>query len=157
MNPVVEKSKRTEAMNVLLVGNNPIDMGRTLDKLNQLRGFKVITEIAFDLPSILQRLVKFNPNFILIDDNIGKQELTLAVNTLTHSRKTKDIPITVMKNSNYQESYGASAILDYILKNNLSAESLYSTLRNSFKFKRTQTFLRQAYTKKRTFFLKLSS
>jgi CheY-like chemotaxis protein len=147
-----------KSLNVLLIGNNPIDMSRTLEKLNQFHGVKVITEIAFDIRSILERLTSFHPNFIIIDDNIGKSAVTLTVNTLTHSRKTKNIPITVLKNSNYHESYGgASGFLDYILKNNLSAESLYSTLRNSLKFRKTQYYLYQAYTKKKNFLLKFTS
>jgi hypothetical protein len=156
MNTTTETRKGSEALNILLIGNNPIDMGRTLDKLQELHGVKVITEIAFDLRSILERLMKFSPNFILIDDNIGRAELTLAVNTLSNSRKTKNIPITVIKNSNYQESYGSSGIMDYILKNNLSAESFYSTVRNVLKFKRTQRYLYQAYARRKNFFMKIT-
>src|SRR5687768_6471511 len=105
------KSIRTaEPLNVLLIGNNPIDMGKTLEKINQIKGRKIITEIAFDLKSIVERLMRFNPNFILIDDNIGKSELELAVDTLSKTRKTKNIPITVLKNSNYQETSPSSGI-----------------------------------------------
>src|SRR5687767_995259 len=100
----VELTKASQPLNVLLIGNNPIDMSRTLEKINQVRGRKIITEIAFDLRSVAERLLRFNPNFILIDDNIGKTEMALAVDTLTRTRKTKNIPITVLKNSNYQEA-----------------------------------------------------
>lgn len=131
-------------------------MSRILDKLNQLRERKVITEIAFDLKSILERLINFRPNFILIDDNIGKVELTETVNKLAQNRKTKDVPITVLKNSNYEESMGSSSILDYILKQNLSAESLYNTLKNSLKLRRTQLYLYQAYKRRRSQLLGLS-
>lgn len=135
-------------MNVLLIGNNPIDLTRTLEKLNQIHGRRIITEIAFDLRSIVERLIKFNPNFILIDDNIGRSELTQTINTLSRTRKTKDVPITVLKNSNYRESSSAG-ILDYVLKQNFSAESFYSILRNSLKFRRTQLYLRNAYNKRK--------
>ena len=136
-------------LNVLLVGNNPIEMGRVLDKLRQVKGQKIITEIAFDLKSILERLVRFTPNFILIDDNIGRHELMETVNSLSGNRTTKDVPITVLKNSNYTESLGSASILDYLLKQNLSSEDLYNTLKNTLRFKRTQSFLYQTY-KKRT-------
>jgi hypothetical protein len=138
-----------EPLNVLLIGNNPIDMSKTLEKINQIRGRKIITEIAFDLRSIIERLMNFSPNFILIDDNIGKAELAQTVDMLSHRRKTKDIPITVLKNSNYQEASPSSSILDYLLKQNFSSESLYTTIRNSLKFKRTQRFLYKSYNKRK--------
>jgi CheY-like chemotaxis protein len=145
----VEIPQTTKPLNVLLIGNNPIDMSRTLEKINQIRGRKIITEIAFDLKSIVERLVRFNPNFILIDDNIGRSELAETVNTLSHNRKTRDIPITIIKNSNYQESSLSNGIMDYILKQNFSAESLYNALRNSLKFRRTQLYLYKVYQKRK--------
>lgn len=148
METKVQFAKSPEPLNVLLVGNNPIDLTRTLEKLNQIHGRRIITEIAFDLRSIVERLIKFTPNFILIDDNIGRSELSETIQTLSKTRKTKDVPITVLKNSNYHES-SAVGILDYVLKQNFSAESVYSILRNSMKFKRTQVYLRNAYNKRK--------
>jgi CheY-like chemotaxis protein len=149
METKVHAGKTSEPLNVLLIGNNPIDLTKTLEKLNQAHGRRIITEIAFDLRSVLERLISFHPNFILIDDNIGKSEMTQAIHTLSKSRKTKDVPITVLKNSNYREST-TSGILDYVLKQNFSAETFYTILRNSLKFKRTQLFLYKAYrTRKR--------
>lgn len=155
MEKSLQDRNTTETLNVLLIGNNPIEMGRVLEKLQQVRGHKIITEIAFDLKSILERLMRFRPNFILIDDNIGKNELLVTVNALSSNRKTKDIPITVLKNSNYHEAMGSSSILDYLLKQNLSPESLYNTVKNSLKFRRTQLYLYQAYRKRKSQLLKV--
>ena len=152
----VELTKASQPLNVLLIGNNPIDMSRTLEKINQVRGRKIITEIAFDLRSVAERLLRFNPNFILIDDNIGKTEMALAVDTLTRTRKTKNIPITVLKNSNYQEATTSSGILDYVLKQNFSADSLYNALRNSLKFKRTHRYLYKVYQKRKGLLTRLA-
>ena len=132
-------------LNLLLVGNNPIELGAILGKIQQVAEKNIITEIAFDLKTLLERLIRFKPNFILIDDNIGRSNLNEAIQALAHNRKTRDIPVTVLKNSNYQESLGASSILDYVLKQSLSAESLLNTLRNSLKLKRTQLYLYKAY------------
>lgn len=148
METKIQLTKSAEPLNVLLIGNNPIDLTKTLEKINQIHGRRIITEIAFDLKSIVERLMTFNPNYILIDDNIGKSELNLTINTLSSRRKTKDIPITVLKNSNYHES-SATGILDYVLKQHFSAESFYSILRNSLKFRRTQLYLYNAYQKRK--------
>ena len=148
METKVQLTKSSEPLNVLLIGNNPIDLTKTLEKLNQIHGRRIITEIAFDLRSIVERLMKFHPNYILIDDNIGKSELNQTLDTLSKSRKTKDVPITVLKNSNYHES-STSEILNYVLKQNFSAETFYSILRNSLKFKRTQLYLYNAYQRRK--------
>jgi hypothetical protein len=145
----LQNSKALDPINILLIGNNPIEMGSVLDKLKQVRGQRIITEIAFDLQSILERLMRFNPNFIFIDDNIGRRELSETVKSLSSNKKTKDVPITVLKNSNYQESFASSTILDYLLKQNLSPENLYKTVKNSLRFRRTQLYLYQAYKKRR--------
>jgi CheY-like chemotaxis protein len=154
METKIEKSRSLEPLHVLLIGNNPIEMGGVLEKLNKVRGQRIITEIAFDLKSILERLIRFKPNFILIDDNIGRSVLTETVNTLSSNRYTKDIPITVLKNSNYHESLVSSSILDYLLKQNLSPEDLYNTVKNSLKLRRTQNYLYQAYKKRKVQLLK---
>src|SRR5687768_10920175 len=96
-------------LNVLLIGNNPMEMGTALDKLKQVRTQKIITEIAFDLRSILERLMRFSPNFIFIDGNSGGVELQETLKQLSSNRKTKDVPITVLKSSNCHESLGASS------------------------------------------------
>ena len=150
----METLRTGETMNVLLVGNNPIEMGRVLEKLKQVRGQRIATEIAFDLKSILERLLRFQPNFILIDDNIGRHELMETVNKLSSNRTTKDVPITVLKNSNYSESFASTSILDYLLKQNLSADDLYKTLKNTLRFRTTQRYLYATYQKGRGQLLK---
>jgi DNA-binding NarL/FixJ family response regulator len=139
----------SEQYHILLIGNNPIEMGKILDNIDRVPGKKIITEIAFDIRGGFERLMKFRPNFILIDDNIGRLELAQTVSALSTNRKTKNIPITVLKNSNYRESAAPAGILDYILKQNLSPEVLYSTLKNSLKFRRAQLLLYNAYTKRK--------
>ena len=137
-----------EVLHVLVVGNNPIDLGRVFDSLNRIPEKRIITEIAFDLKTIVVRLDRFTPNFILIDDNIGKSELTNSVRALLRFRKTKRIPITVLKNSNYHEAICAG-VLNYVLKANLTGESLYKALKNSIKFRQTQRYLRNAYRRRK--------
>ena len=152
----LQNTKALDPINILLIGNNPIEMGSVLEKLKQVRGQRIITEIAFDLRSILQRLMRFNPNFIFIDDNIGKNELMETVKSLSSNKKTKDVPITVLKNSNYHESLASSSILDYLLKQNLSPEDLYKTVKNSLRFRKTQLYLYQAYKKRKDQLLKIT-
>lgn len=149
-------SQNSAPLNVLLIGNNPMELGKILEHLKQVRAQKIIIEIAFDLKGIVERLVMFNPNFIFIDDNIGRAEMRETVKRLSSSKKTKHIPITVLKSSNYHEALGSGSILDYLLKQNLSAEALYNTVKNSLKFQKTQQYLQKIYQKRKTELLKFS-
>jgi CheY-like chemotaxis protein len=137
-----------EKLKVLVVGNNPIELGRVFDALQKIRDRNIMTEIAFDLKSILERLVRFSPHYILIDDNIGKPELKSAVEALHHERKTKNIPITILKSSNYHEAIN-TGVMNYVLKESLTGESLHTALKNSLKFKKTQLYLSKAYKKRK--------
>jgi len=140
--------KQFEDLKVLVVGNNPIDLSRTFDSLSKITDHKVITEIAFDLTSIIERLTRFKPNYILIDDNLGQPELKATVLALIGNRKTRHVPITVLKNSNYHEAMN-SGVMNYVLKETVTGDSLYTALKNSLKFKKTQLFMLQAYKKRK--------
>ncbi len=130
-------------------------MSEMLTTIEKLPGRKIITEIAFDLETSLARLVNFKPNFILIDDNIGRTELGHTVSSLTNNSQTRDIPITVLKNSNYEEVIVSADVMDYLLKRNLTVESLYSTIKNTLKFRRTRQYILEAYSKRKDILLKL--
>lgn len=144
-------------INILLIGNNPIEMSTMLKTIGLVPGRKIVTEIAFDVKSSLERLVKFQPDFILIDDNIGRTELSQTVYSLVHHTKTGETPITVLKNSNYEEAVVSADIMDYLLKKNLTAEALYNTIKNTLKFKRTRQYLSEAYAKRKGQLLKMIS
>lgn len=149
MSTLVEPGRLQEQLNVLIVGNNPIELSSMLNKIGHVPGRVLRTETAFDTRSLFARLLHFNPNFILIDDNIGVLELNNTVQALAQSRKTKHLPITVLKNSNYAEANSSASIIDYILKGTLTAESLYTSIRNSIKVRRTQLYLYKAYKRRK--------
>ncbi|MCB0486903.1 MAG: hypothetical protein KDC99_00405 [Cyclobacteriaceae bacterium] len=144
----VKRKQGFENLNVLLIGNNPIELSKVFENIKNVPGKRILTEIAFDIKTILERLVSFRPNYILIDDNIGKLELKNAVRLLGKDKKTKDIPIAILKNSNYEEVFSVG-VMDYILKENINGDSLYTALTNSLKFKRTQMYLYKALRKRK--------
>ena len=146
-----------QPLHVLVVGNNPIEMGSVLEKLHRVKKRKVVTEIAFDIRSTIERLSTFNPNFILIEDNLGNSELLETIKTLAATKKTRNVPITVLKNSNYREILPSAGILDYLLKQNLSTEALYSAIKNSIRLKRTQKLLRNLYQQKSGLFSRVGT
>jgi DNA-binding NarL/FixJ family response regulator len=141
-------------LRILLVGNNPIELSRLRELLRQIPGYRVMDEIAFDLQSTVQRLWRFKPHFILIDDNIGKDELAQTVQALATHRKTRDVPVAVLKNSNYSGTLTSSVPLDYLLKQNITAEQIMTAVKNAFKLKMARQYLAKAYAKRRKQLLK---
>jgi PleD family two-component response regulator len=142
-----EKAAR-QALKIMVVGNNPIDLSKILTRIQKINDRNVVAEIAFDMQSIMQRLSRFKPDFILLDDNIGRVELKEIVKALRSERTTRQIPITVIKNSNYTEAI-SDGVIDYMLKETLTGESLYRALLNSLKVRRTQLYLYQSYKQRK--------
>lgn len=142
---------------ILVVGNNPLELSSVVSKIAQIPGQQFITETAFDTRSLWSRLRKFSPTFILIDDNIGKQELNETLQALTKNAKTTNVPIAVIKNSNYTEATTTPDIWDFILKDNLSSDSLFIAFKNTLRFKRTRQYLKQALDTRKTLLKKLNS
>lgn len=137
-----------QTLKIMVVGNNPIDLSKMLTRIQKINDKIVVTEIAFDAQSLLLRLGTFKPDYILLDDNIERRELKAIIKLLHTERETRGIPITIVKNSNYSEAVG-NGVMDYVLKETLTGDSLYRILVNSLKFRKTQTFLYQAYNSRK--------
>ena len=148
MEGLLKKKRGSENLNVLLIGNNPIELSRIFDDIRNVPDRNILTEIAFDIKTIVERLMNFTPNYILIDDNIGKSELKNAVKMLSKDKKTKNIPIAILKNSNYEEVFSVG-VMDYILKENINGKSLFTALTNSLKFRKTQLYLYKALKRRK--------
>jgi len=144
---MVEQLEVDERWKVLVVGNNPIELGLVFDRLQGIARKRVITEMAFDLQSALKRLVTFRPQHILIDDNVGTTMMKAMVKELL-KMSAREVPITVLKNSNYHESI-AAGVMNYVLKQNLNSELLYRELLNSIHFLKTSLSWQRARKKRR--------
>ena len=144
-----------DPVSILLVGNNPIEMSRMLDLVKKLPGKRVVTEIAFDLASVLQRLIRFRPSLILIDDNIGISQMGQTVRNLSSDPKTRDVPIAILKNSNYSTSLVINELADYVLKQNLTPESIYTIIKNAIRLKQARVYFTMAYKKRKRQLLRL--
>jgi len=141
-------------INIYLIGNNPIELGVIYDKLKRIKNYKYRAEIGFDLKDAFKRIAKYRPACILIDDNMEKPSLRRLIKRLGNHNSTKDIPITVLKNSNFEEAVIEDA-QEYVLKSSLTSESLSRTILNSIKWKKMQTYLYKTYRKRKSQFMGL--
>ncbi len=122
-----------EQWKILLVGNNPKEMSMVQEKLKSIRHRKVLTEMAFDVLTVHERIGTFVPEHVLIDDNVGRASIN---EMMMGMKRPGNVPVTVLKNSNYQE-VGIWGVSNYVLKHNLTSQHLYLELLNSQRFVET--------------------
>ncbi|MEO1050237.1 MAG: hypothetical protein AAFX87_06415 [Bacteroidota bacterium] len=146
MENISTTNQNSEPINVFLVGNNPVELSSIYDRLSSFKGRKYIAEIAFDLKNILNRVIHFNASCIVIDDNIGRKRISKLIKSLTRNKRTKDIPIALLKNSNYTD-VPSDGVQDFILKDHATSEALSKTLLNAIKLRRTKIYLYKTYKK----------
>ena len=149
----LSQPRNTSQISIFLIGNNPIDLGSIYDKIKAINSEEYRTEIGFELKGLYNRIRKFRPSCIFIDDNLQKVQIKKILKRLASNSETRDIPITVIKNSNYSEGY--SEAQDYLLKEKLTSEKLYRTIKNSMRLKRMQLFIIKKYRKNKSLLAKL--
>lgn len=138
-----------DSINVFLLGNNPIELSNIYEKLKGIRTKRFNAEIGFDLKDAYKRIMKFNPKCILIDDNLEGLYLKSLIKKLSSGGKTRNIPITIIKNSNYSNTYIGEA-QDFILKDGITSEALSSSILNSIKWKSMHKLVSRSYEKRKS-------
>jgi len=131
-------------VNILLIGNNPIELGKVYEQLKKASGIRFITEIAFTLSDGIKKAMNDKPSCILIDDNLDDQNIKTLTDNLNNDERTSDIPITLLKSSNYREII-ASGIQDFLLKDYLTADKLTRSILNGIKYRKTKVYLYKTY------------
>ncbi|MBS1545714.1 MAG: hypothetical protein JST14_18900 [Bacteroidetes bacterium] len=124
-----------EQWKILLVGNNPMEMSMVQEKLKSIRHKTVLTEMAFDALTVYERIGSFVPEHVLIDDNVGRASINEMIMRM---KRPGRVPVTVLKNSNYEE-VGIWGVSNYVMKHNLTSQHLYLELLNSQRFVQTIT------------------
>lgn len=140
--------KRLAPMNILLVGNNPLELS---DVYNQISSFKkglLKTTVLFDLKKIKQHIKNLNPSAIFIDDKYSTKELSRAISRIHGSEDTHHIPITLMKSTN-RSTHSGLEVDDFLLKTNLTGSSIYASITNGRRFRKSRIYFNKAYRKRK--------
>jgi DNA-binding NarL/FixJ family response regulator len=141
-NTVREVASSNNDINVLLVGNNPLEMSIVYEKLYDLKDKIKRIETAFSQADMLNKIHLTHPNCIILDDNLGLKPLKAIIKNVNELSK-EAISITLLKTHNKQEV--TSGVQEYILKDGIDSIRIYNALRNALKFKKTQQFFRIKY------------
>ena len=136
---------KKDSVEILLVGNNPMEMSDIYENLLKYKRGILNAAIAFELQGLLSKIIKIRPRSIVIDDKYGREELKSVINSLLHNAKTRHIPITVIKNSNHEEP-GDLGADDFVLKHNLSATELMASIRNAVKFRAARNYFNKTHS-----------
>ena len=132
--------KEQNPINVLIIGNNPVELSTIYENLQEFDGAKFITEFAFDIGDAKDKASKRKPNYILVDDNLKKKDIRAFTEYMSGDQETRDIPIALLKSSNYGSQI-TSGFQDFLMKENFSADKFYKSILNLFRWRKTQILL----------------
>ena len=119
--------KKKEHVNVLIIGNNPIEITSIYNGLNEYRGKNYIADVCFNIKDSLVKMIKRKPDCILLDDNLLLDQIKLLISKIRENSRFSGIPIVLLKSSNFNFAFG-NEVQDFLLKANLSTEILSSTI-----------------------------
>jgi len=139
--------KNIDAINVFLIGNNPIELSNIYNKLKDIHHKTFKAEVGFELKGLFKRITRFNPACILIDDNVERQYVNQLLSRLSSNQKTRNIPITVLKNDNKDRHMLQAE--EYLLKDGVTSEVLLKSILNSIRLKKMQRKAAIIYKKKK--------
>ncbi len=134
--------KPDDSLRVLLVGNNPIEMSRIFNELHTLKGKILRIDTSFSDDDTIKKIMLQDLNCIIIDDNLGINPLKSLINKINLLGK-EALTITLLKTKNSQEVI--SGVQDYLLKESITPERIYLSLKNAIKFRKTQKYLKIKY------------
>lgn len=119
--------KKRAHTNVLIIGNNPIEITTIYNNLNNYRPKNYIADVCFSIKDSFNKMLKSKPDCILLDDNILVDQIKMLINKVKESSRLKNIPIVLLKSSNFNFAAG-NEVQDFLLKGNLTTEILSNTI-----------------------------
>ncbi|MGF1635665.1 MAG: hypothetical protein ACFCUU_01230 [Cyclobacteriaceae bacterium] len=125
------KQKR-DHINVLIIGNNPIELTNLYTILNNNRAKNYIAEVCFSVKDSLNRIISRKPDCILIDDNLLVDQIKTFFSKIKSNSRLKNIPIVLLKSANFS-SEASNEVNDYLLKNNIDSDVLSRTIDKNVK------------------------
>lgn len=146
--------KRIEQMNILVVGNNTAELASVNQIISSFRKGVMKATVLFDLKKLSQSIKKLNPAGIFIDDRYNLKEIGKVIKQLHSNESTTHIPITILKSSNFI-NYPKLEADDFILQSNLTGNSIYSSVINGKRFRKSRIYFRKLYRNQKGKFIEM--
>ncbi|MTI30903.1 response regulator [Xanthovirga aplysinae] len=131
---------------ILLAGNNPSHLSVVYEMLRDFKRKEFTIYTAFTLEDSLKRVFQYQPQCILLDDTLGRKNIKSFIHKLQQHKleKINKIPVILLKTSHKQEM-PSSGIMDFLLKQGLTADKLGFTLLKVIKLKKTHNTFYRTY------------
>ncbi|MDQ3392812.1 MAG: response regulator [Bacteroidota bacterium] len=131
-------------INILLIGNNPRDLGSISQYLRASRR-KFHAEAVFCIRDCNKYIIKNQPDCILIDENLGQENVEEILDELNSDYRTNNLAITILRQENSPKIY-YSAVQTYVIKEKLSKEGLTDAILKAIKSKKSQRYFYTTYS-----------
>ena len=138
--------KRLEEMNILMVGNCPIELSSVDESITKFSRGALKATFLFDLTKLTSSLKHLNPAGVFMDDKLNINDIKNAIYRMNRNKTTAHIPVTIIKSSNF-ENYPNLGADDFILNSNLTGRSIYKSVINGKQFRISRIYFRKAYRK----------
>lgn len=144
--------ERLEQMNILMIGNNPIELSDVDRSVFNFSRGALKTTFLFDLTTLATSLKNLNPSGVFIDDKLNIKEIKRAIFRMHRNKNTAHIPVTIIKSSNFA-NYPNLGADDFILNSSMGGQSIYKSVINGKRFRKSRIYLKKAYRKQQGRFM----
>ncbi len=124
----------SNVIKVLMIGNNPREMGCLSDHLRGYTWKKFNVSATFDLKHGMQLAQSQKPHYILLDYELGKRQLTDWVKNLRRQRNFKNTALAVLKDDNKSEIL-VPGVQDYLLKDAIESDTFALNVLNAIRIR----------------------
>lgn len=111
----VKESIKVKSINVLLVGNNPLELGQCYRSLTNFRSKKFNMDTAFSSEECFKKALKFKPAIIILADSIGFMDIMEITEKLHKDSHFSHTPVIVIKSSNYHHATLNEGVAEFIM------------------------------------------
>lgn len=124
-NPIASRSELSlSTANVLLVGNNPLELAHCSQLLSTFKKRRFKVDTAFNSEECFKKAIKSKPSAIILDDSVGFMNLIEITEKLYKDSRFQNIPVVILKSSNYYHAGMTPNAVDFVLKEDLESAAL---------------------------------
>lgn len=119
---------------VLMVSNNPREMGCLSDHLRRFAWKKFNVVATFDLKQGLRLAYSHKPDYILLDGTLDEQMLRDWIRTLRQGKQFNRCAIALLKEDNHTQLI-VPGVQDYLLKDSIVSDTFALKVLNAIRIK----------------------
>ena len=124
----------SKEIKVLMIGNNPREMGCLNLHLRNFRWKKFAVNATFDLEQGWRIAQYFKPDYILIEDSFGEAPIRNLIAQIRSKRSIRSTTVALLKADNLTQLL-IPGVQDYLLKENIVSDTFAFDVLNAIALK----------------------